>query len=52
MKQAASLKNLQLPLARQGIVMNTSPTDFHAFKALQLQKFDGKQWVVFGDVIQ
>ena len=52
MKQAASLKNLQLPLARPGIVMNTSPTDFHPFKALQLQKFDGKQWVVFGDVIQ
>jgi len=52
MRQAASLKDLQLPLARPGILINTSATDFHPFKALQLQRFDGKQWNAFGGVIQ
>jgi branched-chain amino acid transport system substrate-binding protein len=52
MKQAANLRNLQLPLARPGVVINTSPTDFHMFKVLQLQKFNGKQWEAFGDLIQ
>jgi branched-chain amino acid transport system substrate-binding protein len=52
MRQAASLKNLQLPLARPGIAINTGPTDFQVFKAMQLHRFDGKQWVAFGDVIQ
>jgi branched-chain amino acid transport system substrate-binding protein len=52
MKQAANLRNLQLPLARPGIVINTSPTDFQTFKSMQLVRFDGKQWVDFGGVIQ
>jgi branched-chain amino acid transport system substrate-binding protein len=52
MRQAASLRNLQLPLARPGILINTSPTDFHPFESLQLQRFDGKQWVAFGKVIE
>ena len=52
MKQAASLKDLQLPLARPGIRMNTSATDFQPFQALQLQRFNGKQWEAVGDVIQ
>ena len=52
MRQAASLKNFQLPLARPGVTVNTSPTDFNVFKSMQLQRFDGKQWVGFGDAIQ
>ena len=52
MRQAASLKNFQLPLARPGVTVNTTPTDFNVFKSMQLQKFDGKQWVGFGDAIQ
>ncbi len=52
MKQAANLKDLQLPLALPGIKINTSPTDFSPFESLQLQKFDGKQWVLFGKVIE
>jgi ABC-type branched-subunit amino acid transport system substrate-binding protein len=51
MKQAASLKDLQLPLLLPGIKINTSPTDFYPIEALQLQKFDGKQWVLFGKVL-
>ena len=52
MKQAASIKDLQLPLALPGIKVNTSATDFSPFESLHLQKFDGKQWVLFGKVIE
>src|SRR5438034_1119922 len=52
MRQAANLKNFQLPLGRPGIAINTSPTDFQPFKALQLQRFDGKQWVGFDEAVQ
>lgn len=51
-RQAANLKNLQLPLALPGIRINTSPTDFYPIESLQLQRFDGKQWVLFGKVIE
>ena len=51
MKQAANLKDLQLPLALPGIKINTSPSDYYVFEQMQLGKFDGKQWVGFGDVI-
>ena len=52
MRQAANLKNLQLPLALPGVKINTSPTDFNPFESLQLQRFDGKQWVLYGSVIE
>ncbi|MEO7761448.1 MAG: ABC transporter substrate-binding protein, partial [Casimicrobiaceae bacterium] len=52
MKQAANLKDVQLPLALPGIKVNTSATDFSPFESLRLQKFDGKQWVLFGNVIE
>jgi branched-chain amino acid transport system substrate-binding protein len=51
MKQAANLKDLQLPMALPGIKIGTSPTDFAPFEAMQLSKFDGKQWERFGAVI-
>jgi ABC-type branched-subunit amino acid transport system substrate-binding protein len=51
MRQAANLKNLQIPLARPGVAINTSPTDFNVFKSMQLQRFDGKQWVAVGTAV-
>jgi branched-chain amino acid transport system substrate-binding protein len=51
MKQASSLKNLELPMFLPGIKITTSPTDYRIIKQLQLMRFDGKQWVLFGDVI-
>ncbi len=52
MRQAANLKDLQLPLARPGIRINTGPDDFFPFESLQLQRFDGKHWVPYGNVIE
>ncbi|HYC12895.1 MAG TPA: ABC transporter substrate-binding protein, partial [Stellaceae bacterium] len=51
MKQAASIKNLEMPMLLPGITINTSATDFAPIKQMQLQRFDGKSWELFGDVI-
>jgi len=51
MKQAASLKNLQLGVVGQGIVINTSPTDFRPYEQLQLGRFNGNNFDTFGDVL-
>ena len=51
MRQAANLKDLQLPLALPGIKVNTSPTDFAPFQQEQMVRFDGKQWVRFGEIM-
>ena len=50
MKQAASLKNLELPMLLPGVRINTSATDYDPVKQLQLMRFDGKEWVRFGEV--
>jgi branched-chain amino acid transport system substrate-binding protein len=51
MKQAANLKDLELPMLLPGVKINTSPTDYRFVKQMQLIRFDGKQWVRFGEVI-
>jgi branched-chain amino acid transport system substrate-binding protein len=51
MKQAASLHDLKLPMLLPGITLNTSAGDFSPIKQMQLQKFDGKTWQLFGDVV-
>ena len=51
MKQAASLKGLKLPMLLPGIEINTSPTDFYPIEQMQMQKFTGERWELFGPVI-
>jgi branched-chain amino acid transport system substrate-binding protein len=51
MKQAANLKNVQLPMAIPGAVLNTSPTDYFPFEQMQMQKFNGERWELFGPVM-
>jgi branched-chain amino acid transport system substrate-binding protein len=51
MKQAASLKDLQLGGLLPGVKVNTSPTDFAPISQLQLMKFKGESWELFGDVL-
>jgi branched-chain amino acid transport system substrate-binding protein len=50
MRQAANIKDLELPLLLPGIRINTSPTDFAPIEQEQLAKFDGERWVLFGDL--
>jgi ABC-type branched-subunit amino acid transport system substrate-binding protein len=51
MKQSTSLKDVTLDVTLPGIKYNTSATDYFLVEQLQLARFDGKRWVLFGDVI-
>jgi len=51
MKQAASLHNMTLPMLLPGITLNTSADDFQPMKQMQLEKFDGTSWKLFGPVM-
>src|SRR5437764_3021960 len=51
MKQAASLKDFRTEVLLPGIKINTGPTDFAPISQLQLMKFKGEKWELFGDVI-
>jgi branched-chain amino acid transport system substrate-binding protein len=51
MKQAASFQKFRVPLLLPGITVSTSPTDFYPIQAVQLQRFKGETWELFGDVM-
>jgi len=51
MKQAASIRGLKLDGLLPGVTINTSATDFAPISQLQLMKFQGDRWVLFGDVM-
>jgi branched-chain amino acid transport system substrate-binding protein len=51
MKQAASLKEFEPDTLLPGIKINTSPTDYAPIKQLQMMRFKGEQWELFGDVM-
>jgi branched-chain amino acid transport system substrate-binding protein len=51
MKQAASIKNLELGGLLPGIKVNTSATDFAPISQLQLQKLKGETWELFGEIL-
>lgn len=48
MKQAANIKDFQVPMVLPGVLASTTPGDFALFQTMQLVKFDGKNWVDFG----
>ena len=52
MKQATSLKDVVLDLALPGIKANTSPTDYRVNKQLQMMKFNGERWELFGPIME
>ena len=51
MKQAANLKNFRVETLLPGIKIDTSATDFAPISSLQLMRFKGERWELFGDVI-
>ena len=51
MRQAANIKNLTVPMLRDGITVTTAPDDFYPIEKLVLARFDGENWIPFGDVI-
>ncbi|HEX2216110.1 MAG TPA: ABC transporter substrate-binding protein [Xanthobacteraceae bacterium] len=51
MKQAANLKDVQLPMLLPGIMLNTSASDFYPIEQMQMMRFNGERWERFGPVI-
>jgi branched-chain amino acid transport system substrate-binding protein len=52
MKQAASIKGFSTDIALPGIAVNTSPTDYRVNKQLQMMKFNGERWELFGPILE
>jgi branched-chain amino acid transport system substrate-binding protein len=52
LKQATNLKDVQLDLALPGILGNTTPNDYRVNKQLQMMKFNGERWELFGPIIE
>ncbi|BAM92621.1 putative ABC-type branched-chain amino acid transporter, periplasmic binding protein [Bradyrhizobium oligotrophicum S58] len=51
MKQAASLKDFTPDTLLPGVKINTSATDFAPIEQLQMQRFKGEKWELFGEAI-
>ena len=51
MRQAASLRDVELPMLLPGIKINTSAADYFPLKQAQMMRFDGKEWVRFGGIL-
>ena len=51
LRQATNLRNLAIGVLLPGITVNTSPTDYSPIKQLQMARFDGARWQLFGSII-
>ncbi|HVX98870.1 MAG TPA: ABC transporter substrate-binding protein [Pseudorhodoplanes sp.] len=51
MKQAASLNGVRLDLLLPGIVLTTSADDYFPIEQMQMMRFDGERWTLFGPVL-
>lgn len=51
MQVAASMENVRVPMLLPGITMSTSETDYYPLEEMQLMRFDGERWQLFGGVI-
>jgi branched-chain amino acid transport system substrate-binding protein len=51
LKQATTLKNLQLPMTLPGVQLSNDPEDYNLLRQIMLARFDGQQWVPFTDVL-
>jgi branched-chain amino acid transport system substrate-binding protein len=51
MRQATSLKDIVGDLSLPGMAINTSPTDYRVNKQLQMMRFNGERWELFGPII-
>jgi branched-chain amino acid transport system substrate-binding protein len=52
MAQANNLKNVEIPTMLPGVRVNTSPTNHHPLRQMQLQRWEGQGYVRFGSIIE
>jgi branched-chain amino acid transport system substrate-binding protein len=45
------LKGLTLPLLLPGIKVQNNPSDVTPIRQIQMARFDGKTWALFGDIL-
>ncbi|HEX6443214.1 MAG TPA: hypothetical protein VF007_13570, partial [Stellaceae bacterium] len=50
-KQAASLHDFVVPMTLPGIKLNTSATDHAPIKQMQMARFTGERWELFGEML-
>lgn len=51
LKQAASIKAVQLPMFLPGVVVSSAPDDYRLIRSLQPVAFDGKRWNRLGGFV-
>lgn len=51
MKQATNLRDVDIPSLLPGIRINTSPSNYHTISQVQLMRWNGKSWELFGDIL-
>ncbi|MGH7042249.1 MAG: ABC transporter substrate-binding protein, partial [Acetobacteraceae bacterium] len=51
MKQALNIKPMEIGTLLPGITVSDTPTNRYPIRAMQLQKWDGANWVRFGGII-
>ena len=51
MRQAANLKDLELPMLLPGMKINTSPDNFSPIRQMKLASFNGESWEQFGELL-
>jgi branched-chain amino acid transport system substrate-binding protein len=51
MKQAANLKAVDIGVLLPGIKLNSGPNDFYPIEQMQMQRFTGERWELFGPVM-
>lgn len=51
LRQASNLKDVALPTLLPGVHLNTSATDHYPIEQMQLMKWDGSTWVLYGNVV-
>jgi len=52
MKQVTSLKNFVPSLALPGMSITTGPKDYRINKQMQMMRFNGERWELFGPIIE
>jgi branched-chain amino acid transport system substrate-binding protein len=51
MRQAANLKDLELPMLLPGIKVNTSPANYNPIRQMRLATFNSESWELFGELL-
>ena len=51
MRQAANLKDLEVPMLVPGIRLNTSPTNFYPLRSVHPARLEGEHWKLFGELM-